>query len=188
MNLRTFLPPLPLPTAAPPGPGEPARELPEPGLEPDRPAVVAFLRHTGCPFAEATARALREAAASEPGVDWVAVSHAPAQATARWRDAIGGLEDVRVLIDDGRLHYATWGLGRTSLRHFAGRRSLAEVGRLARAGIRNRHPDGTRWQTAGTFAIDADGVVRWRHLPAHAGELPDLSAAIAALAPDAPTA
>ena len=159
MNLRTFLPPLPLPTASPPKPGEAARELPEPGLEPDRPAVVAFLRHTGCPFAEATARALREAAAAQP-IAWVAVSHASTAATARWRDAIGGLDGVSVLIDPERIHYATWGLGRTSLTHFMGRRSLAEVARLARHGIRNRHPDGTRWQGAGTFAVDGE-----RHRP-----------------------
>ena len=55
------------------------------------------------------------------------------------------------------------------------------VARLARQGIRNRHPDGTRWQRAGTFAIDADGVVRWRHLAEHAGDLPDLGAALVAL-------
>jgi hypothetical protein len=183
MNLRTFLPPLPLPTSAPPEPGEPARELPEPGLEGGRPAIVAFLRHTGCPFAEATARALREGAAAAAGVDWVAVSHAPAQATARWRDAIGGLPDIRVLVDPERIHYATWGLGRTSLSHFMGRRSLGEVARLAREGVRNRHPDGTRWQRAGTFAIDADGIVRWRHVPDHAGDLPDLAEAIAAIEP-----
>ena len=181
MTLRTFLPPLPVPTSAPPGPGEPARELPDPGLEPGRPAIVAFLRHTGCPFAEATARMLREAARAEPDTAFVAVSHAPAEPTARWCDAIGGVSDVRVLIDDGRVHYATWGLGRTSLGHFAGRRSLAEVARLARAGTRNRRPDGTRWQRAGTFAVDADGTVRWRHVPEHAGDLPDLRAAIAAL-------
>lgn len=181
MNLRTFLPPLPIPTASPPAPGEPARELPEPGLEPGRPAIVAFLRHTGCPFAEATARVLREAAAANPDVDFVAVSHAPSQATARWCDAIGGVPGVRLLIDDERVHYATWGLGRTSLRHFAGRRSMTEVARLARAGTRNRHPDGTRWQRAGTFAVDAGGIVRWRHVPEHAGDLPDLGAALAAL-------
>ena len=180
LNLRTFLPPLPLPTANPPEPGEPARELPDPGLE-GRPAVVAFLRHTGCPFAEATARGLREAAAAQPDIDWVAVSHAPALATARWVDAIGGVVTVRVLIDPERLSYATWGLGRSSLAHFMGRRSLGEVARLARHGIRNRHPDGTRWQRAGTFAVDADGIVRWRHVPAHAGDLPPLAEAIAAL-------
>jgi hypothetical protein len=181
VNLRTFVPPLPLPTASPPKPGEPARELPEPGLDGGGPAVVAFLRHTGCPFAEATARAMREAAAAEPGMAWVAVSHASTAATARWGDAIGGLDGVSVLIDPDRIHYATWGLGRTSLTHFMGRRSLAEVARLAREGVRNRHPDGTRWQGAGTFAVDGDGVVRWRHLPAHAGDLPSLGEAIAAL-------
>ncbi|HEX8742153.1 MAG TPA: AhpC/TSA family protein [Thermoleophilaceae bacterium] len=143
--------------------------------------MVAFLRHTGCPFAESTARMLHEAAAAEPEIAFVAVSHAPTQATARWCDAVGGMDAVRVLIDDGRVHYANWGLGRTSLGHFAGRRSMTEVARLARAGIRNRHPAGTRWQRAGTFAVDADGVVRWSHLPGHAGEVPDLAAAIAAL-------
>ncbi|MFL5781218.1 MAG: AhpC/TSA family protein [Thermoleophilaceae bacterium] len=181
MNLKTFLPPLPLPTANPPEPGEPARELPDPGLPEDRAAVVAFLRHTGCPFAEATARALRDAAAAEPDVEWVVVSHAGTEATARWRDAIGGLPGIRVLIDRERVHYATWGLGRTSLGHFMGRRSLGDVARLASEGIRNRHPDGTRWQTAGTFAVDADGIVRWRHLPAYAGDLPDPAEALDAL-------
>jgi hypothetical protein len=181
VNLRTFLPPLPLPTSAPPEPGEPARELPEPGLPADRAAVVAFLRHTGCPFAEATARALRDAAAAHPDVEWVVVSHAPAEATARWRDAIGGLPGIGVLIDRERIHYATWGLGRTSLGHFLGRRSLGDVARLARQGIRNRHPDGTRWQAAGTFAVDDAGIVRWRHLPTYAGDLPDLGEAVAAL-------
>jgi hypothetical protein len=181
MNLRTFLPPLPIPTSSPPDLGEPARELPEPGLPEGRPAVVAFLRHTGCPFAEATARALREAAAGHPEIEWVAVSHARAEATARWRDAVGGLPGVRVLIDAERVHYATWGVGRTSLTHFMGRRSLGDVARLARAGIRNRHPDGTRWQGAGTFAVDEAAVVRWRHLPTYAGDLPDLAEAVATL-------
>ena len=181
MNLRTFLPPLPIPTSAPPEPGEPARELPEPGLPEGRPAVVAFLRHTGCPFAEYTAAALRDAAAAHPEVEWVAVSHASTEATASWRDAIGGLPDIRLLVDPERIHYATWGLGRTGIGHFMGRRSLSDVARLAREGIRNRHPDGTRWQRAGTFAVDESGTVRWRHLASYAGDMPDLGAAAAAL-------
>jgi hypothetical protein len=172
---------MPVPVSAPPESGEPARELPDPGLEPGHPAVVAFLRHTGCPFAEATARRLRDEAERHPGLDWIAVSHSPTLATARWRDEVGGLDGVRLLIDDSRVHYATWGLGRSSLAHFMGRRSLGEVAKLARQGIRNRHPHGTRWQQAGAFAVDAEGIVRWRHLPEHAGDLPDLSAAAHAL-------
>src|SRR5262249_29058681 len=149
-------------------------ELPEPGLVPGRPAVVAFLRHTGCPFAEATARMLRDAAAEHPEIDWIAVSHAPTMATARWRDAIGGVHRGRLVIDEGPLPHATWGIGRSSFTHFMGKRSLEEVAKLARQGIRNRHPDGTRWQQAGTFAIDGDGTVRWRQIPEHAGDLPNL--------------
>ena len=180
MNLRTFLPPAARPTAEPPHVGEPARGLPPPGRDDGRPAVVAFLRHTGCPFAEATMRHLRDAATAHPEVEWVAVSHAGAEPTQRWCEAVGGRGEVHVLLDPDRAFYAAWGLGRSSLGHFMGRRSLAEVARLSRDGIRNRHPHGTRWQQAGTFAVDASGTVRWRQLPEHAGELPDLGAAAAA--------
>lgn len=111
----------------------------------------------------------------------MAVSHAPEPATKRWSDAVGGLDGVTLLSDPERAAYAAWGLGRSSLTHFAGRRSLTQVARLAREGVRNRRPDGTRWQQAGTFAVDAAGNVRWRHLPEHAGDLPDLAAAAAAV-------
>ena len=138
MDPRTFLPPRAVPTAAPPSVGAPAPPLPEPGISNGRPAVVAFLRHTGCPFAEATTRALREAAAANPEIAWIAVSHAGREATDRWCDAIGGAGDVTLIDDPDRTAYAAWGLGRSSLGHFMGRRSLAAVSRLAREGIRNR--------------------------------------------------
>jgi hypothetical protein len=143
--------------------------------------VVAFLRHTGCPFAEWTARELRAAAERHGDLAWVAVSHAPPAATAAWAGAVGGLGDVKLVTDHERTSYAAWGLGRSSLAHFAGRRSLGQVARLAREGVRNRHPDGTRWQQAGTFAVDAERIVRWRHLPEHAGDLPDVDAGALAL-------
>jgi hypothetical protein len=173
---RTFLPPRALPTQAPPELGDPAPRVPA-ALEAERPAVVAFLRHTGCPFAELTMHRLRDAAATWPGIQWIAVSHAPAEATLRWCEAIGGSGGVRVVSDTSRDVYARWGLGRTSPAHFLGRRSLAAVAGLARRGIRNRHPHGTRWQMAGTFALDAQGMLRWRHLPAHAGDVPELAPA-----------
>jgi hypothetical protein len=179
VNLKTFLPPPATPVAAVPELGAPAPDLPD-GAPETGPLVVAFLRHTGCPFAEWTARELRAAAARQPGVAWVAVSHAPPTATGAWAEAIGGVAGVTLVSDPERCAYSAWGLGRSSLGHFAGRRSLAQVARLAREGVRNRHPDGTRWQRAGTFAVAADGSVAWRHLPDHAGDLPDLDAAAAA--------
>jgi hypothetical protein len=161
VNLRTFLPPPATPTAPPPVVGTAAPDLPE-GAPRDRPVVLAFLRHTGCPFAEWTARELRQAAEAHEGIAWVAISHARSDATAAWADAVGGLGGATLLSDPERTSYAAWGLGRSSLGHFAGRRSLAQVARLARDGVRNRHPHGTRWQQAGTFGVDAEGTPRRR--------------------------
>jgi hypothetical protein len=179
MDPRTFLPPRSVATADPPRPGEPARPLDrELG---GRPVVLAFLRHAGCPFAEATLESLRDRAGANPDVRFVAVSHAPDAATRRWSAAVAGRGDaVELIIDERRALYGAWGLGRSSLSHFLGARSLRAATRLARQGIRNRHPSGTRWQTGGTFALDREGVVRWAHVPEHAGALPDLDAAIAA--------
>jgi len=137
--------------------------------------VVSFLCHTGCPFAETTLHELRDLGQAEPDLRVVAISHAPTAATDAWAEAVGGRGAVEIVIDEERELYAAWGLGRSSLGHFMGRRSLRAVGALARRGIRNRHADGTRWQAAGTFALDASGTVRWRHLPEHAGDLPDLA-------------
>jgi hypothetical protein len=177
---RTFFPPPALPLVSAPNPGDHARSLPV-ALADGRPAIVAFLRHTGCPFAELTMRMLREAAVRSAEAQWIAISHAPRDATDRWCRAIGGADGVLVGSDPSRRAYAAWGLGRTSLGHFLGRRSLGAVGSLARRGIRNRHPHGTRWQSAGTFVLDDHAIVRWRHLPAHAGDLPDLGSALDAV-------
>ena len=141
------------------------------------PAVVAFLRHVGCPFAEATMKEMSKLAEERADITWIAVSHAPLEATDRWCAAVGASHLVRLVIDEERSAYGAWGLGRSTLGHFAGRRSLAAVIKLARQGIRNRHPAGSRWQRAGTFAVDTAGNVAWQHIPRYAGELPDLRAA-----------
>lgn len=180
MDPRTFLPGPRLEIAALPRVGQPAPPLPLTPV-PGRPYVLAFLRHTGCPFAEATMRNMRDLAAEAPDVQWFAISHAATEATRRWCEALGGCGQVTVVSDPGRASYAAWGLGQTSVGHFLGRRSLASVSRLAAHGIRNRHPHGTRWQSAGTFAVDPAGAVRWVQIPEHAGDLPDLEQALAAL-------
>jgi AhpC/TSA antioxidant enzyme len=180
LDPRTFLPPKRVPVAALPAIGAAAPSL-EPLGQVEGPAVVAFLRHVGCPFAEATVNAMSAEADRHPELNWIAVSHARLEATDRWCADIGASRHVRMVIDEHRSAYAAWGLGRSTLRHFAGRRSLGAAVALARAGIRNRHPAGTRWQQAGTFAIAADGTIAWRHIPSHAGDLPDIAAAVAAL-------
>ena len=59
---------------------------------------------------------------------------------------------------------------------------MTALGRLLDEGIHNRWASGNRWQAAATFAIDAAGVLRWRHFPHHAGDLPPLPDAVTALA------
>ncbi len=108
------------------------------------------------------------------------MSHASRETTDEWAQAVGGSDGVEIAVDEERRLYGAWGVGRTNLAHFMGPSALKAVVRLAREGIHNRHPQGSRWQGAGTFAVDRCGTVRWRHLPEHAGDLPDLECAAAA--------
>lgn len=127
-------------------------------------------------------RALSEQAERRPEIDWIAVSHAGLEATDRWCAAVGASHRIRLVIDEERSAYGAWGLDLSNLGHFAGGRSLGAAASLALKGIRNRHPAGSRWQRAATFAISDEGIVVWRHIPAHAGALPQLGdAAEAAL-------
>jgi hypothetical protein len=178
LNLSSFLPPPPLRVARPPNVGEAAPA----GIgETGSARVIAFLRHVGCPFAEATVRSMRETAALETDLEWWLVSHGSAELTQSWCRRFGGAGRLKVLEDEDGALYAAWGLPRSKAAHFLGLRSLLGVARLAARGVRNRKASGTRWQTAGTFAVDASGVVRWRHLPRHAADLPDVRQALAAL-------
>jgi hypothetical protein len=179
---HTFVRPRPRQTAAPPEPG--ARVPALPGLRPGRPAVVAFLRHVGCPFAEATVREASALAAEQPAIDFITVTHSREKPSRTWCDAFGGAAGVQIVCDPDCARYAAWGVGLSDRHHFAGSESLAALWRLLDQGIHNRWASGNRWQSAATFAVDASGVVRWRHAPRHAGDLPPLHDAVAALVSD----
>ncbi len=141
MDPRTFIPPPQLKLAPLPAVGDPAPSAPP--LGPLRgPAVVAFLRHVGCPFAESTVRAMTEVADLHPEIRWIVVSHASLAATDRWCAEVRAGLRLELVIDERRELYAAWGLGRSSLAHFAGPRSLASVARLRRRGIGQPSPGG----------------------------------------------
>ena len=176
---HTFVKPKPRQTAAPLELGASVPELPE--LRSGRPAVVAFLRHVGCPFAEATVREMVALAASQPSIDFIAVTHSREDRSRIWCDAFGGAGGVQILPDPDRVRYAAWGVGLSDRKHFAGADSLASLRRLLDEGIHNRWASGNRWQAAATFAIDSTGILRWRHVPRHAGDLPPLRDAVTAL-------
>lgn len=177
---HTFWKPKPLETAVAPELGAKVPELP--ARKPGRPAVVGFLRHVGCPFAEATVRRMVGLAAAQPTIDFIAVTHSGEEPSRSWCNSFGGAGRVRFVSDPDRARYAAWGVGISDRKHFAGRASMAALVRLLDEGIHNRWASGNRWQAAATFAIDPAGVLRWRHLPRHAGELPPLDQAVTALA------
>src|SRR5262249_2392011 len=111
-------------------------------------------------------------------VDFVAVSHAPDPDTRAWAAKFGGWpEAVRLVSDPSRALYGQWGAPRTSPWHWLRLGSTLSVLRLALRGIRSRRAVGTRAQSAATFALDAQGRMKMKHLPAHAGDLPDLDRA-----------
>ncbi|MEM9488399.1 MAG: hypothetical protein AAGC55_04605 [Myxococcota bacterium] len=165
------------------------RELP--GADASRgPGIVAFLRHPGCPFAEATVKKMRALAARHPEVAFVIVSHGERQVAEDWLSVIGGLGALQWLHSSERDLYGAWGIGYSERTHFINAITLLRVIGYLFRGIRNRADSGTRWQRAATFARDADGTVVWSHHPAAAHELPGLDAALAALGHprDQPTA
>jgi hypothetical protein len=176
---HTFLRPKARDTAAPLALGARVPELP--ARRAGRPAVVAFLRHVGCPFAEATVRQMAALAAAHPALDFLAVTHSGEAPSRSWCDAFGGAAGVQIVPDPDRARYAAWGVGLSDRQHFAGSQSLSALRRLLDEGIHNRWASGNRWQAAATFAVDSAGVLRWRHAPQHAGDLPPLDDAIAAL-------
>lgn len=175
---RSFAKPSPVHTAEPAEVGMPAPALP--GLAP-APTVVAFLRHVGCPFAEATMKRMGTLAQAHPEIDFVAVTHSPLELAQTWCDSFGGAGPQRIVPDPAREHYAAWGVGISDRQHFAGKASMAAVKELLDEGIHNRRASGSRWQAAATFAVDPAGTIRWRHLPSHAGDLPALGEAVAVL-------
>jgi hypothetical protein len=176
---HTFVRPRASSTAAAPEIGGAVPELP--ARTPGRAAVVAFLRHVGCPFAEATVREMTGLAADHPAIDFIAVTHSDDRRSRRWCDAFGGAGGIRLVTDPERAHHAAWGVGLSDRKHFAGPDSLAALTRLLDEGIHNRWASGNRWQAAATFAVDPAGVLRWRHFPRHAGDLPPLRDAVTAL-------
>jgi hypothetical protein len=176
---QTFLKPPPRETAPPPELGAEVPALP--ARRPERAAVIAFLRHVGCPFAEATVRQMAALAAALPAIDFIAVTHSAARPSQRWCEAFGGAPGVQLVPDPDRAHYAAWGVGLSDRKHFAGADSLSSLRRLLDDGIHNRWASGNRWQAAATFGVDAAGRLRWRHAPRHAGDLPPLDQAVLAL-------
>ncbi|CEJ57745.1 hypothetical protein PMG11_06427 [Penicillium brasilianum] len=148
-----------------------------------KPTVVAFLRHCGCPFAEATFLVMRTAATQHPDINFIAISHSDQRATEKWLNELDGPGSVTVVVDAEREIYAKWGLGVVSLSHVLSPASLVNAWKLGKEqGIWNRPTEsGSRWQSSGYWAIDQEGHVRWGGPAARADDVLNVDEALKAL-------
>lgn len=154
------------------------------------PTILVFLRHCGCPFAEKTFLDLREVARHHRDVDFLAISHSSPSHTDSWLASLpqAGSEpdNLRVVVDEQREAYTAWGLGVSGYGHVLSPSAMWEVWRLGREeGIWNRPTEsGSRWQMAGWFGIDGEGVVRWGRVAESADEIPDFEEGVSAVEGD----
>lgn len=98
-------------------------------------------------------------------------------------EAIGGAGNVEVIVDHERKLYGQYGLGVSSAWHVLNPWSMSDVFKLAREEqIKNRPTEsGSRWQTAGTFAIDSTGELRYVQVAQQASDNGNLEKALKAL-------
>lgn len=100
-------------------------------------------------------------------IAFIAVSHSSPSHTTSWVDSLGlndsELPNLRVIVDESRFLYATWGLGTSSFFHWMSPSSMWGAIKMGREeGIWNRPTEsGSRWQTSGSWAVDAEGIVKW---------------------------
>ncbi|BFZ53979.1 hypothetical protein PYCC9005_001010 [Savitreella phatthalungensis] len=160
-------------------------------LRPGRPAIITFLRHCGCPFAEQTLIRARDAALSHQDIDFIAISHSDAASTERWQRAVLGEkqtgdnlpDNLRISVDDELKLFAAWGIGASSYWHVLDPRSMMSVLRLQRDHNISVRPteSGSRWQKSGSFAIDHNRIVRWSRPATRADDVPSFEEAIACI-------
>jgi peroxiredoxin len=168
--------------------------------EDGKPVIITFLRHCGCPcmdsistvlkkylliskVAEKTFMLIRKVSEARSDVHCIAVSHSDKAATDKWVEAVGGAGNVEIIVDHERKLYGQYGLGVASAWHVLNPWSMADVFKLAREErIKNRPTEsGTRWQTAGTFAIDSHGEVQYVQVAQQASDNGDFDKALNSL-------
>ncbi|KAH6624761.1 hypothetical protein B0J18DRAFT_429201 [Chaetomium sp. MPI-SDFR-AT-0129] len=149
----------------------------------DKPVLVVFLRHCGCPFAEKTFRTLSNLSNHHPEIQFIAISQSTQEDTDKWIVQVGGEWDVLVLADPDRTLFHAWGLGLSSTWYALNPVALWNTWKLGTdEGIWNRSSNsGSRWQIGGAFAVDRDGLVTWAKPAQSADEVPDFKEALRAL-------
>lgn len=133
--------------------------------------------------AEKIFRKLRDVADSHTNVRCIAISHSDKAATDKWLQDVGGSGKIQVVVDDQRQSFADYGLGYSSFWAVLNPWSLSNAMTIGKnEGINIRPTEsGSRWQTAGLFAADAQGKIVYSHPAKTSDDLGDLDEALKAI-------
>lgn len=144
-------------------------------IDVNKTTLIAFLRHIGCPFAEATVKQLRqdyERLDTNNNIQFVIVTHGDNEVAEKWLAEIGGYNGLTWLHDTNRERYGAWGIGYSNRRHVLSLKNFGTIFSLLPKGIRNRDASGTRWQQANAFLVGDDGKIKAVHNPIYARDMP----------------
>lgn len=133
--------------------------------------------------AEKIFRQLRDVAEQNPNIHCIAISHSNKAATDKWLNDVGGSGKVEVLVDDQMGSFAEYGLGYSSFWAVLNPSSMSTAMNIGKKEGINIRPteSGSRWQTAGLFAVDGKGQVTYSHPAKTSDDLGDLSTAVASI-------
>jgi peroxiredoxin len=145
-----------------------------------RPAVVVFVRHLGCPFCrEEAARLKRDAPRfAAAGAEVVLITMSPPEDAAEFRKRFD--LPFSVLSDPDQRAYQAFGVPRGGIMSYMGPRTwgpgLAAVLKYG-VGV----PVGDVTQLSGGYVVDTHGAIRYAHPSKHSVDLPNHDELIAAV-------
>ncbi|WWC66848.1 uncharacterized protein I206_100755 [Kwoniella pini CBS 10737] len=191
--LKSYLPalksiiPQTSPTPSPlPEIGSKAPSLPDVTLE-QKPTIVAFVRHCGCPFAEKEINILAEELKKNDELRIVIVQHAEKEQVNNWFNEIGGprlfpdLSRYTLIPDPSREIYAKWGIGQLGWLGMISPSIITNLNNLKKSDnidLRSTGAGSYRWQNSGGFAIDKERIIRWRKLAEDSSDICDYAEAV----------
>jgi peroxiredoxin len=147
----------------------------------ERPLVVAFMRHFGCPFCREhliqLGRHYEEVRAA--GGEVIAIFQYRAEPTASFCHARGVPFDC--LGDPRRAAYAAVGLDQGERREYLSLPLLGPLLRAARVGAYPGKPEGDVAQRPGTFVVDRSGTVALAHYNVMSPDNPPMAAVLEAV-------
>ncbi|WVQ93544.1 hypothetical protein IAU59_000619 [Kwoniella sp. CBS 9459] len=153
-----------------------------------KPALVAFVRHCGCPFAEKEVHLLSEQVekSQEQGLHVVIVQHSEEAETNKWFEEIGGQRlfpdpsRYTLLSDPLRELYASWGIGTlgwTGMINPSIMNNLKSLKESDGIDLRATGAGSYRWGNSGGFAVDRQGKVKWRKVAQDSSDVCDYAEA-----------